>query len=48
MATGRVRDLNHIRSIVRCSTEIAEYEHGEAGAWEEAYEKFKELKETMI
>jgi len=48
MATGRVRDLNHIRSIVRGSTEIAEYEPGEAGAWDEAYEKFRELKETMI
>jgi rhamnulokinase len=48
MATGRVRDLPHLRRIARGSTEITEYEPGDAGEWDEAYKKFIELKEMLI
>jgi sugar (pentulose or hexulose) kinase len=44
-ATVRVRDLDHIRKIVRASTEIVEYTPGDAPGWEDAYTKFTELKE---
>jgi len=48
LATGRVRDLNHIRKIVRGSSDIIEYEPGDTQAWDEAYNKFTELKEMRI
>jgi hypothetical protein len=47
-ATGRVRDLDHIRKIVRASTEIVEYEPRDASGWEDAYTKFTELKELKV
>jgi len=47
-ATGRVRDLDHIRKIVRASTEIVEYEPRDAPGWEDAYTKFTELKELKV
>jgi len=48
MAGGRVKDLPHLRRIVRGSTEIMEYEPGDPGAWDEAYTRFIELKEMRI
>jgi rhamnulokinase len=48
MAMGRVRDLNHIRKIVRGSSDILEYEPGDTRAWDEAYNKFTELREMKI
>ncbi len=47
-AMGRVRDLDHIRKIVRTSTELEEYSPGEAPEWEDAYTKFEKLKELKI
>ena len=47
-AMGRVRDLNHIRKIVRGSSDILEYEPGDTRAWNEAYNKFTELREMKI
>jgi rhamnulokinase len=47
-ATGRVRDLDHIRKIVRASTEISEYTPRDAPGWEDAYTKFTELKELSV
>lgn len=47
-ATGRVRDLDHIRKIVRSSTEIVEYTPRDAPGWEDAYTKFTELKELKV
>jgi rhamnulokinase len=48
MATGRVRNLKHIRKIVRSSSEITEYEPTDTGTWDESYTKFIELKERRI
>ena len=48
MAMGRVRDLNHIRKIVRSSSDILEYEPGDTQVWDEAYNKFTELMEMKI
>jgi rhamnulokinase len=45
MAGGRVKDLRHLRRIVRDSTEITEFEPGDLSLWDEAYTKFIELKE---
>lgn len=48
MANGRVKDLPHLRRIVRGSTEIEEYEPGDPDAWDEAYTKFVKLKEMQV
>ncbi|MCX6654735.1 MAG: rhamnulokinase [Candidatus Bathyarchaeota archaeon] len=48
MAGGRVRDLPHIRRIVRGSTEITEYEPCGPGEWDEAYMKFIKIKERIV
>ncbi|MCX6649793.1 MAG: rhamnulokinase [Candidatus Bathyarchaeota archaeon] len=48
MAGGRVKDLRHLRRIVRDSTEVTEYEPGDPEAWDETYTKFIELKEKQI
>jgi sugar (pentulose or hexulose) kinase len=47
-AMGRVRDLDHIRKIVRASNEIVEYVPRDAQGWEDAYTKFTELKELKV
>ncbi len=47
MAGGRVKDLRHIRKIVRDSTEVEEYSPSDTSPWDEAYDKFTELKEKM-
>jgi rhamnulokinase len=48
MAEGRVKDLTHLRRIVRGSTRIEEYEPGDPEAWDEAYTRFIKLKEMRI
>jgi rhamnulokinase len=48
IAGGRVKNLTHLRRIVRDSTEIKEYEPGDTRSWDEKYNKFIELKEMQI
>jgi rhamnulokinase len=48
MAGGRVKNLLHLRRIVRDSTKIEEYEPGDYGLWDEEYTKFIELKEMRV
>ncbi len=48
MANGRVRDLPHLRRIVRASTEIEEYEPRGGEGWDEAYDKFVELRRMNL
>ncbi len=43
-AAGRIRDLTQLRGIVRNSSEIATYEPNEEEPWDEAYEKFREIR----
>ena len=48
MAEGRVKDLSHLRRIVRESTKITKYEPDDLGVGDEAYTRFIELKEMRI
>ena len=43
IARGRVRDLKHIRRIVRGSSEIKLYEPTDSQNWDEAYKRFLNL-----
>lgn len=43
MATGDVPDLSSAREVVRRSVETRQYQPGESGAWDSAYQRYQSL-----
>lgn len=43
MAVGQIRSLAELRSIIRASFEVKRYEPRDAGQWDSAYARFREL-----
>ncbi len=44
MAQGRIKDLRHLRNIIRGSIEVKLYDPRDSQPWDEAYVRFLELK----